>query len=277
MNTKEYILSGILESYILGGSTEQELREVECLTIIYPEIRDELKKLELSFEKFAHALAKDPPPDLKMKIISAIGNVAQIPVDSAVKPISRPDVESESKRNLPLLIKFAIAASVTLLVAVTALWISSVRKNNETQNRLITMDNETRALRDQVFRLEEDKKLDERINSVLVHNATLKINLSGTKLSPESDVKVYWNTETREVFLKVNILPPPETGKQYQLWAIVDEKPQDMGVFDLAAATARVLQMPYAVDNAAAFAITLEKKGGNPAPTLSAMYVIGNV
>jgi hypothetical protein len=38
-----------------------------------------------------------------------------------------------------------------------------------------------------------------------------------------------------------------------------------------------IQKMPYLVKNAMAFAITLEKKGGNPSPTLSAMYVIGNV
>ena len=32
MNTKEYITSGILEEYVLGVVSDQERREIECLS-----------------------------------------------------------------------------------------------------------------------------------------------------------------------------------------------------------------------------------------------------
>ena len=38
MNIPEYIDSGILESYALGSVSDQERREVECLSAIYPEV-----------------------------------------------------------------------------------------------------------------------------------------------------------------------------------------------------------------------------------------------
>jgi anti-sigma-K factor RskA len=55
------------------------------------------------------------------------------------------------------------------------------------------------------------------------------------------------------------------------------KEPIDMGVFEIDNVLENIQKMPYLVKNAMAFAITLEKKGGNPSPTLSAMYVIGNV
>ena len=45
MNVTEYIASGILESYVMGAVSDQEQREVDCLSSIYPEVRTELDEL----------------------------------------------------------------------------------------------------------------------------------------------------------------------------------------------------------------------------------------
>ena len=50
MNVPEYIASGILESYVTGAVSDQERREVECMSAIYPEIRQELDELASSLE-----------------------------------------------------------------------------------------------------------------------------------------------------------------------------------------------------------------------------------
>jgi anti-sigma-K factor RskA len=61
---------------------------------------------------------------------------------------------------------------------------------------------------------------------------------------------------------------------QYQLWAIADGKPVDAGMYteekDSKIALANIT-------NAQAFAITLEKKGGSPVPTMENMYVMGEI
>ncbi len=61
---------------------------------------------------------------------------------------------------------------------------------------------------------------------------------------------------------------------QYQLWAIVDGKPVDAGVFD--STTAGLLKMK-ALAGAAAFAVTIEPRGGKATPSLETLQVIGNV
>jgi len=261
LDVKDYISSGILDSYVLGSASEMEIKEVECLAMIYPEIKGELHKLEMIFEKFARESAVEPPPDLKLKILSQLDNVKQIPADAGT-PSELKD-RLETKRTIRLLVKIAVDASIALLLAVGGLWIRSEQVKNDFQQRLTNIEIENRQLKN--------------VNNILSHQATKKINLSGTNLSPESAASVYWNTETSEVYLKVNLLPTPGADNQYQLWAIVDSKPIDMGVFEMDYALENIQKMPYLVKNAMAFAITLEKKGGNPTPTLSAMYVIGNV
>ena len=86
---------------------------------------------------------------------------------------------------------------------------------------------------------------------------------------------VYWNTESKDVYLLVNKLPKPVPDKQYQLWAIVDGKPVDAGIFDMREGISFVKLKT--IPKAEAFAITLEKKGGSATPTMDAMYVMGKV
>ena len=70
MNTKEYIASGILEAYVIGETTDQERKEVVCLSKIYPEVKEELTRLELTMEAYAQAHAMPANRNLKEKIFS---------------------------------------------------------------------------------------------------------------------------------------------------------------------------------------------------------------
>jgi hypothetical protein len=93
---------------------------------------------------------------------------------------------------------------------------------------------------------------------------------------PNSLTTVYWNTKTHDVYLLVNNLPFPAAGKQYQLWALVNGKPVDAGIFEINQDSINLVKMKN-IPQAQAFAITLENRGGSPTPTMSAMYVLGKV
>jgi anti-sigma-K factor RskA len=71
-------------------------------------------------------------------------------------------------------------------------------------------------------------------------------------------------------------LPPAPAGKQYQLWSIVDDKPVDIGMLD-DHFESKLLKMKNTRSGSVAFAITLEKTGGSPTPTMEEMYVMGKV
>lgn len=49
-----------------------------------------------------------------------------------------------------------------------------------------------------------------------------------------------------------------------------------MGVFETGT-DAKIIQKMKSVNNAEMFAVTLEKKGGSPEPTLDQMYVAGKI
>ena len=100
------------------------------------------------------------------------------------------------------------------------------------------------------------------------------------KLGPivlKSNDILFWLTLKPYSFdLEITNLPPVPTGKQYQLWAIVDGTPVDMGVFDVSIGPENFMEVQH-IENPQAFAVTVENEGGSPTPTLEEMVVIGNV
>lgn len=84
-----------------------------------------------------------------------------------------------------------------------------------------------------------------------------------------SELAIGWNESTREVYLQAKVMPDPPAGKQFQLWAIVNKKLVNAGIFNTGAANAQQLQQMKTVAAAQGFAITLEKQGGSAEPSMS--------
>jgi anti-sigma-K factor RskA len=100
----------------------------------------------------------------------------------------------------------------------------------------------------------------------------VKVVMTGTENAPQAQASVYWNQSSEEVFVSIQSLKQISQENQYQLWALVDGKPVDAGVFD--SQFEGLLKMKN-VKGAQAFAVTIEPRGGLPAPTLLTMQVIG--
>lgn len=72
-------------------------------------------------------------------------------------------------------------------------------------------------------------------------------------------------------------LPLNDEAHQYQLWALVNGKPVDLGVFDVKADAEHILVKMKEIGGAQAFAVTLEKRGGVASPTMEQMIAMGGV
>ncbi|GAB3253586.1 hypothetical protein GCM10027347_13450 [Larkinella harenae] len=62
MDIRQYINSGVLESYLLGLSSEEEEQEVQQMKILYPEVSSALDDLEIVIEQYCLDSAVPPPP-----------------------------------------------------------------------------------------------------------------------------------------------------------------------------------------------------------------------
>ena len=266
MNIKDYIESGILEQYLLGELSPIEEKEVEKLMAQHPEIRQEYFTLADTFEKMSLQTGVEPPGELKDRILDSIGGP---------KPNKNQSPQDHTSRPTNNLIAFvAIVAILSLLIAAGIAYVCRQSKGvlssqiTNQMSQIESLNNDKQILTARVNQLAEDL----RIMGSPEYN---QVNLNGLPLAPQAFAQVFWNQSNQEVYLKADHLPEPAAGKQYQLWAIVNNAPVSMGIFDLPADN-KLLKM-NTVANAAAFAITLEPAGGVESPTLEAMFVIGNV
>ncbi|WP_343110618.1 hypothetical protein [Mucilaginibacter sp.] len=75
LRTQEYIESGILETFVLGAASEQEVKELLFMKAEYPEVNEALQQLEKDIEKLARNLAVEPPSGTWYKIAQEINAV----------------------------------------------------------------------------------------------------------------------------------------------------------------------------------------------------------
>lgn len=277
MDIKEYISSGILENYVLNNLSEQERQEVECMSHIYPEIKLELTKFQESIEKLAEQYAKTPPAELKNKILDIIDKTEQLPKEGRKEVVEDTSKVVSINRNNTY--RFAAAASILIAVGSIFMFINNSSKlkklEKSTASTISELQSENKALASTLTDVKNNAAQKEILVSHLKDTSTKQIILAGSDKYPEALATIFWNSKTKETYIELNNLNTPSKELQYQLWAIVDGKPLDMGVFDLD--SSNEFQKVIAVNNPQAFAVTLETAGGNPTPNLEQLVVIGNV
>lgn len=259
MNVQEYISSGIVESYVLGLASDEERNEFESLCLQYPELLAARQAFELSLEQQAMQYAVAPPVDMKQRIWDEIK-----PTDNESVKVVNLSAAPVRKMNWW---KVATAACV-LLLAGSLFWIYDLNVKNATLGK-------------------ENGKAKEDIRDLMAEVEQIKGNpnikmasLKGLPASPQSFTTVYWDTASHDVYLLVNNLPKPPSDMQYQLWALADGQPIDLGFIndDYFVKKNRLLIQAKNAQKAQAFAITLEKKNRpNPEKPAGDMYVMGNL
>jgi anti-sigma-K factor RskA len=277
LNNKEYISSGILESYILGHASPEEAGILECVMKNSNEVREAFEEAQKTFEMLATAQAVTPPDDLRSKIWDKIQQQekeVELNIGKPIIPITTNVQQNEVKTEVQDIKtekssswkNFAIAASVLFLISIGAnlYWMNSQSQINE---KLVKLESETKSKNLAM------QNMQQKLN-IVANPDMKKVVLAGVDKHPESKATVLWDTTSKDVYLNVNSLPKAPEGMQYQLWAIADGKPVNAGMYsedkDGMIALANI-------PNAQAFAITLEKKGGSDVPTMENMYVMGGV
>jgi len=264
VNIKDYISSGILEQYLLGHLSSDEEKEVETIIAQYPEVRQEYFMLSDTFEEMASQSAIEPPAELKASLMKEVGYEVE-----HAKSI---------ERNLPPnpnIAKAVIAASLIGLAIMASVVYFCYSAKAELKEEITVLETQAEQLNADKVQLNGQIQQLSEVLQIMRSPSYNHINLKGLPIAPEAFAQVFWDAETEEAFLNPTNLPAPPSGKQYQLWAIVDNAPISMGVFDIPADLALLKMTPVA--GATTFAITLEDRGGVESPTMEMMYVAGNV
>lgn len=261
MNAQEYISSGIVESYVLGLASPEEQAEFERMCHQYPEVLQARTDFELLLEQQAMQNAIAPPPALKQQVLDAVSTPGTKVVPLSDAPVVR--------RNW---LRYAVAASLVLLAGSLAWNISQYTRNKKLQESYNDLAKEYDSTAVRLAGIED------QIDMLSLNPNVKMAAMKGLDPSPASFATVYWDTTSKDVYLVVNNLPKPANDMQYQLWALFNGQPVDVGMIDNNVFTGEkklMIQMKN-VTGAQAFAITLETKGGNPTPK-GKMYVMGNL
>lgn len=262
----EYISSGILEAYALGELAEQERTAVEKNLALYPELRQELLRIEKTQEKLLRMAALQPRSAVKDQLFIKI---------SQQKPEEK-EVQLDTVK-VTSFWRFAAAASITLALISSYLAYNYYSKWKDTQHALTDLTEQNQRIAQDYNQVNERLGKIEKSVEVINNPAFKRVIMKGTPHAPEASATVYWNEATKEVYLSIQNMKTLALANQYQLWAIIDGKPVDAGVFDGTDESGLLLHMKEIGSGAAMFAITIEPRGGKPAPTLETMQVAGPV
>lgn len=276
MNTNEYISSGILEAYVFGELSMEEVREVESMAAQYPDVMNEIKSIRDSFEDYALSHAVIPPAHLKNKILSAIQDQESHTAATDINPAAETKQETKiipiQQKNSSYA-KYLVAASVTAAFITSGLSIHYHGKWKAAEASLVALNKDNQILANQANFKSSELENTQKLTAFLQDTSTTLVAMKGLPSAPDAYAKVFWNKAGKEVYLKIENLAAVPADKQYQLWALKDGKPIDAGVFDVNG----IVQKMKDIDGAQAFAVTIEPKGGSAAPHLETLCMMGAI
>lgn len=254
MNSNEFITSGIIEAYVMGLCSPQEKAEVESMCLQYPEIKQAVTDFETALEKQLVADSTPTPASLDKKILESLSSLetpAAMTQPAIVKKMSW--------------FKLAAAAAVVLLIGSTVLNYTLYNKTKE-QELLLQAKNE----------IKEPATLPAADYSIMKNPAITPVAMYGVGIHSICRCTLFWDKKTGKAYIMIHHLQPSPQGREYQLWAMVDNKPVSVGMVNDKIRD-RFIEVPGVPANASGFNVTLEKQGGSPSPTENETYLIGRI
>lgn len=264
MDYKQLIESGKLELYALGALDLQDKQEIEALLASDADLKAEYDAIADALGVYGQSVSEQPSMDI---------------LDRAKAQIEQE--ERDSTKVVSIGGNTSNQATKWWAVAATVMLLASVGLNLKLNSDLTEVTEDYVALESQNQRMAANtvkfSESNSQMNEMIAHLASGNMQrtyMGSTENYNGYESAVYWDKNSSEVIIATNNLPTLSDEEQYQLWAIVDGKPVDAGLFD---ASTRIAKMKGISGEAVAFAVTIEPKGGSIDPTMEKMVMIGNV
>jgi anti-sigma-K factor RskA len=287
VNAQDYISSGLLEAYVLGSLSLTESEQVAGAMCRFAEVAREVARLEADLLRAAEEDAITPPSGLDDKIWAAIegGEVSAKTISIALPP-AIPASENAYAKAIPFEGSHAARRKFSRAqAAVLAVLLGSIVVNMMLWSDRTSQHNEIASLQQKVTDMAAgQQKLTASLEryrheaDMMAQPGMMPVPMLSTQPGHPMAATLYWDKAKGEAYVSVQKLPPPPPGMQYQLWAIAGGKPVDIGMLDNEVAMSGGMQkVPRPVMDGQAFAVSLEKAGGNPAPTPDKIYLMGKM
>ena len=270
----------------LGGGERASLDEhlgscAEC--------RDELRELADAAASLAYTVAPvAPPPGLRARLLEQVRaagarEIAVAPSEAedasreaggARRPAdgreARADLRGFSLWQLlagrPAL-GFGAAAAALAVVLLGATTLALWSRNQSLSAEVARLYDRLRATEVEMAGQREQLASARDVSELLAAPGVRVAELAGKKPAPQARATLAYDHSTGRAVIMATGLPPCPPGHEYQLWLIAGNKPLPGGTFKTdAEGRARMADRLPTGFSAPAFAVTLEREGGVPAP-----------
>jgi anti-sigma-K factor RskA len=248
-DVKVFLDSGILEEYMMGTCSKEQIEEVEYYMENFPEVKLEYDRLQEEINNVSDNLSGASPKGLKEAIISCLEDDTTYKVKSKLSYR-----KSERFQFMPW------AAACIALIASVALFNQKTnlqRTNMEVHAQLNMVQHQLETTQTEMAFLHEKLSLSG-------HEKTARMVLRGNDLSPKFCSTAFWNDTAGKAILFVNELGELDGKHCYQVWADVDGKMINAGILPSKEGS---FEINY-LENATSLNITIEPKGGSEHPNV---------
>jgi anti-sigma-K factor RskA len=254
------LLFSVVAAYVLGLASEAEQKEFDSLCKQYPELIKAKRSFELALEDQLMKEAVPVPDGMIKKVLGSLKK-------PDAKNIYTPERESKPRFRKMNAWKMIAAACILLLTGSIYFGYFFSKKYQKLQ--------------------EENAELKHSINRSTHTNPFLALDPIVQKpsvkwlamMEPKDPshclAHIYWDSVSAKTFLLVGNIPQPVSDKHFQLWALLSNHPINLGMFDIKK-QGKLIRMKN-VQRADMFIITIEQKGGSPAPSMQTMYAVGKL
>jgi hypothetical protein len=253
--TKEYIISsGLLELHALGHTTEEETKQVLQAYINWPDVKEDVLSMEKTMEAYAVSNGVNASANVKNELFKNL-NITTTYVEKRLVPnFDNRTLAQIIHRNFKFVRNIAAVACVLLFISTSFLVVNYAKYRN-VAGELEVMEQKMAALNNASSETVSEMK-------IVQSKFSLPLKLKPDIAPKDADAKIYWLTNTGEIYIDPTNLPTAPQGKQYQLWAIVDGKAVDAGLIVSGKDKKLHFQQMKTFGKAQAFAVTLEVEGG---------------
>ena len=244
MNYQEILESGLIEMYIIGDISPNEVQIVEDALEKYPELRQYKYEREKTLEFYSKIHAIEPPTGTLNTILH---NLAK---SSVSQKIPEPYVKRGGGWS-------SILLGVTLLGLAAGGWFVY-----QQSDELSRMEMQLQKCNQEQASLQENMKVFALLND----RDSKVVPIESTEKFAQTEIVLYDNQVLQKAFIKIQNLPQISSNESFQLWSLKGtDNPIPLDVFD--SQSHALLEIQH-VGGSNAYAITVEKKGGAQTPNL---------
>lgn len=258
MNNKEYILSGVVEQYVLGLCNEAENAEIEMLRKQDPALNEAILNFEIQFEQQMMQHQTLPLSTTDDKILSGFREMGE------ASPVVAIDKSQNKLYSIKRLNRLAVAATLLLGTSVVFNVIQYFKNESQSQELLASAQ------------VKSPVSLPIADFKILQDPTITPIAMYGVGSHAICRCTMFWDKKTGNVYVMIHHLPKSNEAKDYQLWANVAGKQISVGIINDAIRD-KFIEMNNMPAGATSFIVTLEKAGGATVPTENEIYLEGKI